>query len=202
MTNGRLSYQNLVLGTRVVTMTIWMNTTILKPIIIAPIAILRVAGILPHLKTRVNKMEDWVPKLELYSCVDWFPRPFIDANPTKGINNIFVVIPQFLVTGISAVIFAIFDPDKSALHGSPHGAGGAVGSPTNGTTTDAGTLSHSFLHRSEDNVLTSNSVVYIFRSVLLNSSLVKLITVACQAGRYSCNCCLDSLLALNTRFEA
>lgn len=35
----------------------------------------------------------------------------------QGIHNIFVVAPQFLVTGFSSIIFAIFDPDKSALHG-------------------------------------------------------------------------------------
>jgi len=35
----------------------------------------------------------------------------------QGIHNIFVVIPQFLVTGVSSIIFAIFEPGKSVLHG-------------------------------------------------------------------------------------
>ena len=35
---------------------------------------------------------------------------------SQGIHNIFVVIPQFLVTGLSSLIFAILDPDKSVLH--------------------------------------------------------------------------------------
>jgi len=83
------------------------------------------------------------------------------AGIILGINNVFVVIPQFLVTGISAIIFAIFDPNKIVLpahHGISHGA---VGVPTNGTMT--GTPAHSLLHRREDNLSTSGSVVYIFR---------------------------------------
>jgi solute carrier family 45 protein 1/2/4 len=35
---------------------------------------------------------------------------------SQGIHNIFMVIPQFLVTGLSSIIFAILDPDKSVLH--------------------------------------------------------------------------------------
>lgn len=76
-----------------------------------------------------------------------------------------------------------------------------MGAPINGTTTGAGALTHS-LRQSEENALTSNSVVYIFRSVPLNRSLVKLVTLAWQAWWYSCNRCLDSLLAPDTRFEA
>ncbi|KII91533.1 hypothetical protein PLICRDRAFT_156689 [Plicaturopsis crispa FD-325 SS-3] len=34
-----------------------------------------------------------------------------------GIHNIFIVIPQFIVTGLSSIIFALFEPDKSVLHG-------------------------------------------------------------------------------------
>ena len=34
----------------------------------------------------------------------------------KGLHNICVVIPQFLVTGMSSIIFAVLDPDKSAIH--------------------------------------------------------------------------------------
>lgn len=39
------------------------------------------------------------------------------AGIILGIHNIFIVIPQFLVTGLSSIIFAIFEPDKSVLHG-------------------------------------------------------------------------------------
>jgi solute carrier family 45 protein 1/2/4 len=32
----------------------------------------------------------------------------------KGIHNISIVIPQFIVTGIAALIFAIFDPQNAS----------------------------------------------------------------------------------------
>ena len=35
----------------------------------------------------------------------------------QGIHNLFIVIPQFLVTGLSSIVFALLDPDKSVLHG-------------------------------------------------------------------------------------
>ncbi|THU98478.1 hypothetical protein K435DRAFT_777462 [Dendrothele bispora CBS 962.96] len=38
------------------------------------------------------------------------------AGIILGIHNIFIVIPQFIVTGISSIIFAIFDPDKNVGH--------------------------------------------------------------------------------------
>ncbi|KAF8465846.1 MFS general substrate transporter [Russula ochroleuca] len=40
------------------------------------------------------------------------------AGIILGIHNIFVVIPQFLVTGMTALIFAILEPQRSVLHGS------------------------------------------------------------------------------------
>ncbi|KAL0946318.1 hypothetical protein HGRIS_012558 [Hohenbuehelia grisea] len=43
------------------------------------------------------------------------------AGIILGIHNVFVVIPQFLVTGLSSILFAIFDPEKSVLHGSHKG---------------------------------------------------------------------------------
>jgi hypothetical protein len=33
----------------------------------------------------------------------------------QGIHNVFVVIPQFLVTGLSSIIFAIFEPGRTVL---------------------------------------------------------------------------------------
>jgi solute carrier family 45, member 1/2/4 len=35
----------------------------------------------------------------------------------QGVHNIFVVVPQILVTGLSAIIFAIFDPRQSPKGG-------------------------------------------------------------------------------------
>lgn len=34
-----------------------------------------------------------------------------------GIHNIFIVIPQFLVSGLSGLIFWLYEPEKSILHG-------------------------------------------------------------------------------------
>ncbi|KAF8128960.1 major facilitator superfamily domain-containing protein [Boletus edulis] len=39
------------------------------------------------------------------------------AGAIIGIHNMFIVIPQFLVTGLSSIIFALLDPDKSVLQG-------------------------------------------------------------------------------------
>jgi solute carrier family 45 protein 1/2/4 len=36
--------------------------------------------------------------------------------PHQGLHNICVVIPQFMVTGMSSIIFAFLDPDKSVIH--------------------------------------------------------------------------------------
>ncbi|GLB40043.1 putative MFS/sugar transport protein [Lyophyllum shimeji] len=41
------------------------------------------------------------------------------AGIILGIHNVFIVVPQFLVTGLSAVIFAIFDP-VAQRHPQPH----------------------------------------------------------------------------------
>ncbi|KAG6899420.1 hypothetical protein C0993_010428 [Termitomyces sp. T159_Od127] len=38
------------------------------------------------------------------------------AGIILGIHNVFIVVPQFLVTGLSAVIFAIFDPAQPPTH--------------------------------------------------------------------------------------
>ncbi|CAE6481249.1 unnamed protein product [Rhizoctonia solani] len=39
------------------------------------------------------------------------------AGIILGIHNLVVVLPQFLVTGLSAVLFALLEPQKSVLHG-------------------------------------------------------------------------------------
>ncbi|KAL0581668.1 hypothetical protein V5O48_000370 [Marasmius crinis-equi] len=94
------------------------------------------------------------------------------AGIILGIHNIFVVVPQFLVTGISSIIFAIFDPSKSVLHAKHPGT-----SNRTGNTTDVATAAIRLLMRDDasdqDAILEelseleasakSNSVVYIFR---------------------------------------
>ena len=47
----------------------------------------------------------------------------------QGIHTIFIVMPQFLVTGLSSIIFAMLDPDKSVLHDHHPGNTDAI-SPT------------------------------------------------------------------------
>ena len=42
----------------------------------------------------------------------WLTRLFLG----KGLHNICIVIQQFKVTGMSSVILALFDPDKSVVH--------------------------------------------------------------------------------------
>ncbi|KAI6144983.1 MFS general substrate transporter [Pisolithus tinctorius] len=56
------------------------------------------------------------------------------AGTILGIHNIFIVLPQFLVTGLSSFIFAVLDPEKSVLHGHRPGSPMPIGAPGNGTT--------------------------------------------------------------------
>ncbi|TFY65833.1 hypothetical protein EVG20_g5255 [Dentipellis fragilis] len=75
-----------------------------------------------------------------------------------GIHNIFVVIPQFLVTGLSSLIFAIFEPDKSVLHGAhpgktPPGSGSTSNSTLPGNSTVAqviGNATYALLRRQDE----------------------------------------------------
>ncbi|KAJ3766900.1 sucrose transporter [Lentinula raphanica] len=105
------------------------------------------------------------------------------AGIILGIHNIFVVMPQLIVTGLSSVIFALVDPAKSVLHGSH--PGGTLGLAHNHTTTTTAALINgrditgsvvSFFGRDDTDIgdelemiqdlqasATSNSVVYIFR---------------------------------------
>lgn len=80
--------------------------------------------------------------------------------PLQGIHNMFIVIPQFFVTGLSSIIFAIVDPDKSVLHGHH---------PGNGTITAASqdAARQLFAIRSDDSSRTKpDSIAIIFRCVL------------------------------------
>lgn len=98
-----------------------------------------------------------------------FPLPNVFGVPLyrsiQGIHNIFIVIPQFLVTGISSIIFAIFDPDNSALHS--HHLGNTL--PSDGTTTPPSQdAARQLFTRSDDT--RSNSMAIIFRYVSFFSS--------------------------------
>lgn len=83
------------------------------------------------------------------------------AGAILGIHNMFIVVPQFLVTGLSSIIFAIFDPQKSVLHS--HHPGNAI--PVNGTNATSGNVMRHILDRDEDlSVKTGpNSIAIIFR---------------------------------------
>lgn len=52
-------------------------------------------------------------------------------SPTcyQGIHNLFIVIPQFISSGLTSLVFAIFDPSKSVVHDREPG----VRLPGNGT---------------------------------------------------------------------
>ncbi|KAK0205153.1 major facilitator superfamily domain-containing protein [Desarmillaria ectypa] len=67
------------------------------------------------------------------------------AGIILGIHNIFVVIPQFLVTGVSSIIFAVFDKDTRVASDASSAENGAEAAIV--TTAAEG----------------SNSVVYVFR---------------------------------------
>lgn len=58
-------------------------------------------------------------------------------SPSKGLHNICIVIPQFLVTGMSSIIFALLDPDKSAIHHGKTPNAPVPVLPTNGTVSAA-----------------------------------------------------------------
>lgn len=69
-------------------------------------------------------------------------------NGSQGIHNVFIVIPQFLVTILCAIVFAVFDSDVAAVPAVDNAALPAV------------------LERAADSDR-PNSVVYIFRCVAL-----------------------------------
>ncbi|TRM66977.1 major facilitator superfamily domain-containing protein [Schizophyllum amplum] len=89
------------------------------------------------------------------------------AGIILGIHNLFIVIPQFLVTGISAIVFAIFDPDQSVLHGGHGGVPMHNSTATGDSNETAGDASDTLMFRDdeadESDAGGSNSVVYIFR---------------------------------------
>ena len=106
----------------------------------------------------------------------------------------FIVIPQFLVTGLSSIIFAIFDPQKSILHG--HHPGNAL--PVNGTVATSGDVSGQHFDRDEVTA-PPNSIAIIFRCVhTLMSIMVSLLTTRLKQVRGRvCHSRFHSMLALS-----
>ena len=110
--------------------------------------------------------------------------PSIIIILSQGIHNVFIVIPQFLVTGLSAIVFAIFDPQKSVLPGHhvhpTLGVGGVINGTMTSTASDAdsfealrnasaavgGILVRALNEDARERGGQSNSVVYIFRWVV------------------------------------
>ena len=70
----------------------------------------------PHMRHSVNDLSSKAGIILVRPsgsfAVAWLIRLFLE----KGLHNICIVIPQFLVTGMASIIFALFDPDKSAIH--------------------------------------------------------------------------------------
>ena len=78
----------------------------------------------------------------------------------QGIHNIFVVMPQFIMTAVTAVIFALVEPDKSAI--SPH----SLSAPVNGSASVGTDASARMLLLRDDAVVVSakpNSYAIVFR---------------------------------------
>ncbi|KDN44339.1 hypothetical protein RSAG8_05603, partial [Rhizoctonia solani AG-8 WAC10335] len=77
------------------------------------------------------------------------------AGIILGIHNLVVVLPQFLVTGLSAVLFALLEPHRSVLHGKHPGnvpPGANITLPLNNLET-----------REEGTDASSDSIGLIFR---------------------------------------
>jgi solute carrier family 45 protein 1/2/4 len=80
---------------------------------------------------------------------------------SQGVHNIFVVIPQFLMTGLSSIVFAISEPDVPVLPGNKLPV---VESAGNVTLSGSETVPMS-------KPVGTNSVAIIFRYVLLDRLL-------------------------------
>ncbi|VDC04314.1 unnamed protein product [Peniophora sp. CBMAI 1063] len=83
------------------------------------------------------------------------------AGTILGIHNTFIVAPQFLVTGLASIIFAIFEPGKSAIHGGKRTA------TFNTSDVDAGSnlalLSRDDTAQTESAANGPNTIAIIFR---------------------------------------
>ncbi|RXW15447.1 hypothetical protein EST38_g10394 [Candolleomyces aberdarensis] len=97
------------------------------------------------------------------------------AGIILGIHNVFIVIPQFLVTGLSSIVFAIFDPRTSVTPSHPLVNGTAAAGPTSTLKNATDALENTILRRSDAFLDLSpresadmkpgqsSSIVYIFR---------------------------------------
>lgn len=92
---------------------------------------------------------------------------FTEDLRRKGIHNVFIVVPQFLVTGLASIIFAIFDPEKSVLHGKHPGNTLPATNSTSSSPILNETTATTLLYSGEKDPLKdgTNSVAIIFRSV-------------------------------------
>ena len=89
---------------------------------------------------------------------------------SQGIHNIFIVIPQFLVTGLTALLFAILEPQRSVLHGShpgtiPPNLNATTSSSNNNSTASLATSRQDNEDALQDPPNGPNSVAIIFRWV-------------------------------------
>ncbi|KAI0299351.1 major facilitator superfamily domain-containing protein [Multifurca ochricompacta] len=89
------------------------------------------------------------------------------AGIILGIHNIFIVVPQFLVTGLTALLFAILEPHKSVLHGDHPGKTPPILNTTTTSITDnsinAFAASRQEIEINQQPPSGPNSVAIIFR---------------------------------------
>ncbi|KAF8604825.1 hypothetical protein BDV93DRAFT_471300 [Ceratobasidium sp. AG-I] len=74
------------------------------------------------------------------------------AGIILGIHNLVVVLPQFLVTGLSAILFALLEPQRSVLHGNH-----------NATIPPGTNITLPLATREEESDASSDSIGLIFR---------------------------------------
>ena len=82
----------------------------------------------------------------------------------QGIANVFIVIPQFIMSGLSSIVFTILEPDVSVFSGDHPGKI----MPLNGTSATGLSLNavQTLLRRQEDIVAAKedlNSIAIIFQ---------------------------------------
>ncbi|CAE6467013.1 unnamed protein product [Rhizoctonia solani] len=107
------------------------------------------------------------------------------AGIILGIHNLVVVLPQFLVTGLSAILFAVLEPHRSVLHGKH------PGNVPPGTNI---TLPLNILEiREEETNASSDSIGLIFRQVATALRLIYIIDFIRRVGGVSA--AVASLLA-------
>ncbi|KIJ37094.1 hypothetical protein M422DRAFT_69504 [Sphaerobolus stellatus SS14] len=102
------------------------------------------------------------------------------AGIILGIHNVFIVIPQFIITGLSSIIFAIMDPARSVLDSDGHHPalpGGVPGVSANGTVANA--MADGLQPRAEGEVTMRNvdSVAVIFRIGGLSAAVACVLAV-------------------------